>query len=574
EVRKGFTFLANHSHLRRNLPATSATLSARSALRFLTVVYNTLDDSVKALRKYSVSSKQSQKITDWQASIQKYQTQFLVIIEEASNGVINYPAEANRSIVPVKDGMRLVINESKEYGAASDKLVDENRMSLERANIFVVASILGYIILITGTVAWPIWSSRQASAHSRKVLEYAQRLKKSMQNAEVANQSKSEFLANMSHEIRTPMTAILGFADILLDNVKEPEDIEAARTIKENGDYLLNLINDVLDLSKIEVGKFELEQLECSPHRIIADVASLMRVRAKAKGLPLNVQFEGPIPKTIQSDPTRLRQILINVVGNAIKFTETGSVEIVTRLLNNTDEEPALQFDVTDTGIGIADDKISKIFKSFTQADGSTTRKFGGTGLGLSISKRLVELLGGKLSVSSAVGQGSTFSVTVSTGSLDNVQLIHVAGESVSESEDAPLSNCRILLAEDCPDNQRLIGFVLKKAGAEVTLADNGQIGLEFATTAKSENRPSDVILMDMQMPVLDGYSATRRLRDEGYTLPIIALTAHAMSSDCQKSIDAGCDDYTTKPIDRKKLINLVASYAKKAEVVEATAMS
>jgi len=385
--------------------------------------------------------------------------------------------------------------------------------------------------------------------------------------AEEANQSKSEFLANMSHEIRTPMTAILGFNDILLDNATEPDDIDAARTVKENGEYLLNLINEILDLSKIEAGKLEVEQLECSPHGIIADVASLMRVRAKAKGLPLNVQFEGPIPKTIQSDPTRLRQILINIVGNAIKFTETGSIQIVTRLLDETGEKPRLQFGVTDTGIGIAVDKIDMLFKPFTQADDSTTRKFGGTGLGLSISKRLVELLGGEFSVSSTMGQGSTFSVSVSTGPLDNVNLIHDSREDVNEDvkEDVkvPLRNLCILLAEDGPDNQRLIGFILKKAGAEVELADNGQIALELANTARSEGLPFDVILMDMQMPVLDGYAATRRLREEGYTLPIIALTAHAMSSDRQKCLDAGCDDYATKPIDRKKLIETIASFSR-----------
>jgi PAS domain S-box-containing protein len=403
-------------------------------------------------------------------------------------------------------------------------------------------------------------------------------LAKAREDSEASNQAKSEFLANMSHEIRTPMTAILGFNDILLDNATEPEDVDAARTVKENGEYLLNLINDILDLSKIESGKLDVEQIASSPHQIIADVVSLMRVRAKAKGLPLDVRYDGPVPEAICSDPTRLRQILINVVGNAIKFTETGSVLIVSRLLNEAGEQPKLQFDVIDTGVGIPADKIEQIFKPFTQADGSTTRNFGGTGLGLSISKRLVELLGGQISVSSTVGNGSTFSFTVSTGQLDDVRLIQdtaeagveTVGSKTADDTDAPLRNYRILLAEDGPDNQRLICFILKKAGAEVTLADNGQIGFDLATAAKSEGRPFDVILMDMQMPVLDGYEATRRLREDGYTLPIIALTAHAMSSDRQKCLDAGCDDYTTKPIDRKKLIELVASYAKRTEEVTA----
>ncbi|MFC1758126.1 PAS domain S-box protein [Planctomycetota bacterium] len=390
------------------------------------------------------------------------------------------------------------------------------------------------------------------------------------ESAESSNRAKSEFLANMSHEIRTPMTAILGFTDLLLDSVEKPEDIDAVRTVKDNGDYLIDLINDILDLSKIEAGKIEMELIECSAHEIVADVASLMRVRAAAKGLPLDVRFDGPIPMKIQSDPTRLRQILINIVGNAIKFTETGSVQIVARLLNEIGEEPKLQFDVIDTGIGIAESDVEKLFMAFTQVDNSTTRRFGGTGLGLTISKRLVEALGGEMFVVSTVGKGSTFSFLVPTGPLDDVKWAQNASEAtvasvdviVDDEDESPLTDRRILLAEDGPDNQRLIGFVLKKAGAEVTLADNGKIGLEMATAAKSEGRPFDVILIDMQMPVLDGYSATRRLREEGCTQPIIALTAHAMPTDRQKCLDAGCDDYAAKPIDRKKLISLVARYS------------
>ena len=234
-----------------------------------------------------------------------------------------------------------------------------------------------------------------------------------------------------------------------------------------------------------------------------------------------------------------------------------------------------MQFDVIDTGIGIADDKVEKLFLPFTQADSSTTRKFGGSGLGLAISKRLAELLGGTISMSSSVGKGSTFSVTVSTGSLDNVRLIDNVVESVGETvhangadetEDSPIRS-RILLAEDGPDNQRLIGFILKKAGAEVTLAENGQIAIDLVAAAKSEGCPFDVILMDMQMPVLDGYAATRKLRDREYSGPIIALTAHSMSTDRQKCLDAGCDDYTTKPIDREKLISLVSHYASRQEL-------
>tara|TARA_R110002111_G_scaffold144910_2_gene211270 strand:- start:125167 stop:127605 length:2439 start_codon:yes stop_codon:yes gene_type:complete len=401
-------------------------------------------------------------------------------------------------------------------------------------------------------------------------------LVKAKEAAELANQTKSEFLANMSHEIRTPMTAILGFTDILLGSIVKPDEVESVQTIKRNGESLIGLINDILDLSKIEAGKLDVEQINCSPRQVVADVSSLMRVRSAAKGLLLNVRFDGPVPETICTDPTRLRQVLINLVGNAIKFTETGVIEIVVRLLNKAGDEPKLQFDVIDSGIGIVEEKIEKLFSPFTQADGSTTRQFGGTGLGLTISKRLVELLGGTVSVSSKIGRGSTFSVTITTGPLANVRLIQNSTEAVLEyknmnekvvaDSESPLCNCRILFAEDGPDNQRLISFILKKAGAEVTLADNGKIAVDLATAALTENDPFDVILMDMQMPVLDGYAATRRLRNIGYSRPIIALTAHAMSTDQQKCCDAGCDDYATKPVDRLKLIEIIERYVKRVE--------
>ncbi len=406
-------------------------------------------------------------------------------------------------------------------------------------------------------------------------------LEDSRKQAEAANESKSEFLANMSHEIRTPMTAILGYTDILLGNVNKPENIEAARIVKENGGFLINLINDILDLSKIESGKLEIEKIECSPHDIIANVTTLMSVRASEKDLQLNVRFEGGIPETIHSDPTRLRQVLINLIGNAIKFTETGSVQIVTRLLNELSEDPVLQFDIIDTGIGITEDKIEKLFQPFTQADNSTTRKYGGTGLGLSISQRLVEFLGGNISITSLPGKGSTFSVTISTGPLAGVKLLHNKAEqcnekSVEKPVDEPpvsLEGRRILLAEDQAINQRLIGYLLNKAGAEVTFADNGQIAFDLATTAQTGSDPFDVVLMDMQMPVLDGYAATRKLRNEGYAGTVIALTAHAMTGDCQKCLDAGCSDYITKPIDKKTLVSKIAQYVSPGTLDSATVL-
>ncbi len=395
--------------------------------------------------------------------------------------------------------------------------------------------------------------------------------------AEAATQAKSEFLANMSHEIRTPMTAILGFTDMLLGSLSEPEDIEAAKTIKRNGEYLLGIINDILDLSKIEAGKLKVERIPCSPCQIIADVASLMRVRADAKGLPLTVEYDGPIPQTIATDPTRLRQILINLAGNAIKFTETGNVRILVRLARNDGQEPKLEFDIIDTGLGMTEEQIDKLFHRFTQADSSMTRKFGGTGLGLTISKRLTEMLGGDIMVTSQPEKGSTFQATIATGPLDGVPMLDHPEEVVirdnKPDRTAPKPqiklDCRILLAEDGPDNQRLISFILKKAGAEVTIAENGQEALEKALATYpgwgkrygDPTEPFDLILMDIQMPVMDGYEATRRIRQEGFKGPIIALSAHAMSHAIRECLDAGCNDYAAKPVNRDKLLGIIAKH-------------
>jgi CheY-like chemotaxis protein len=386
----------------------------------------------------------------------------------------------------------------------------------------------------------------------------------------------------MSHEIRTPMTAILGYSDALLEaNLSEAERACAVDTIRRNGQHLLEIINDILDLSKIEAGRLEPESVRCSPGRVVADVYSLMQVRTEAKKLEWNVRFNGPIPETITTDPTRLRQILINLVGNAIKFTESGKVEMEVSLVHSavnahrTDAGALLRFEVRDTGIGMTPQQVSMLFEPFTQADNSTTRKYGGTGLGLAISKRLAQVLGGDLAVSSRHGDGSTFSLTISAGPLGGVRMLDDPDLSkFARMEDTPPAesatpecsgemslNARILLAEDGPDNQRLIAFILRKSGAAVTVAENGQIAVELASKAKSEGRLFDVILMDMQMPVLDGYAATRRLRELGHTEAILALTAHAMAGDREKCMDAGCNDFATKPIDRHVLIGTILKH-------------
>lgn len=393
--------------------------------------------------------------------------------------------------------------------------------------------------------------------------------------AEAANRAKSEFLTNMSHEIRTPMTAILGFTETLLSpDLSEDEHASAVGRIHRNGKYLLEILDDILDLSKIESGRLALHKGRFSPIQLMADVASMMRIRADAKNLSLDIEFDGPIPETIRSDQTRLRQILVNLVGNAIKFTEQGGARIMTRFDAGSNGSAVLEIDVIDTGIGMTEEQSRKLFLPFQQADNSLTREYGGAGLGLSISLRLAEMLDGQLSAHCTENDGCTFRTRIPVGSLEGIRMVENASEASFATPDqwAPAKNsgkqlnCRVLLAEDGPDNQRLISFLLKKAGADVTVVENGELAVKEALKAERINKPFGVILMDMQMPVLDGYSATSTLRRRGYAKPIIALTAHVMTGDREKCLRAGCDEYVAKPVDRKQLVSLVAEWAKRSQ--------
>jgi signal transduction histidine kinase/CheY-like chemotaxis protein/HPt (histidine-containing phosphotransfer) domain-containing protein len=395
--------------------------------------------------------------------------------------------------------------------------------------------------------------------------------------AEAASRAKSAFVANMSHEIRTPMTAILGYADLLTHPTQGDEERKRCiQTIRRNGEHLLAVINDILDVSKIEAGKMTVETIAASPSQVINDVAALMKVRALDKNLAFDVRYIGPIPQTIQTDPTRLRQILMNMIGNAIKFTHRGSVKLLVSMADAVEApQPHLRFDVMDTGVGLTPEQQGMLFRPFAQADSSTTRKFGGTGLGLTISKRLAVMLGGDLTVRSEPNMGSTFSLTVHTGPLSGVPMLdapHAIGESAesaaSRVENVRLSG-RVLLAEDGPDNRVLITFYLRQAGLEVEEVENGKLARDRALDALRRGNPFDLILMDMQMPELDGYGATTALREGGYRNPIVALTAHAMGGDREKCIAAGCDDFAVKPIDHVALMTTLRKYLREQFAAE-----
>ena len=390
--------------------------------------------------------------------------------------------------------------------------------------------------------------------------------------AEAANRAKSEFLANMSHELRTPLTAILGHCEILQEDL--PEDSqhqESLDVIERNGRHLLNLINDVLDLAKIEAGKLDLERVRCSPQEMMFSLEQMFLPRVQDKPVKLTVVQETPLPVWIESDPTRLQQILMNLMSNAIKFTEQGEVKLSARYIEEEQgRRAAIVFAVADTGIGIPPQKLHKVFEPFEQADMSTARRFGGTGLGLSISQRLAERLGGRIEVESRVGIGSQFRLTLPCTSSDEREAAEAWNERQRKAAQAPAEgpaadhltlNARVLLAEDSPDNRRLIIAILTRAGAEVTVADNGQQAVELLYPPPGATQPRshfDIVLMDMQMPVMDGYQATRRLRELGCLLPIVALTAHAMKGDRELCLEAGCDDYATKPIDRARLLKVL----------------
>lgn len=388
-------------------------------------------------------------------------------------------------------------------------------------------------------------------------------LKRAKDEAEQASNLKTSFLANMSHEIRTPMTAVLGFAEVLKSGgLSDEEQEDALERIERSGRALLKLLDDILDVSKVEAGKIEIQKTRFSPIEITSEVISLLRIQADKKGIDLRLKLPKDFPEIAYSDPMRVRQILTNLIGNALKFTNDGYVEICLHI-----EGEYLVFEIADTGIGISESDRKKLFQPFAQADGSITRRFGGTGLGLILSREIAQALGGSLElVKSESQKGSQFEVRIPAAPFEKI--IDFSGEEKNEllntqstKQNQPdLSGLKILLAEDVVDNQKLVSLYLTSAGvSEIQIAKNGN-----EAVSKALNKEFDLILMDIQMPEMDGLQATQKLRKAGYKKPIIALTAHAMFEEVDKTLKAGCNGHLAKPISKETLVETIIQFTHK----------
>ncbi|USN99371.1 MAG: CHASE domain-containing protein [Phycisphaeraceae bacterium] len=437
-----------------------------------------------------------------------------------------------------------------------------------------LTAFIGLVIsLLIGGIMWSmaytrsraLQLARRMTAHLQESEAQQRRL---AEEAEQANRMKSLFLANMSHDVRTPMTAIIGYTKLVeqeLGDVLSPLGLEAMVAIRRSGDHLLGLINDVLDLSKIEAARLQLVNHPIEMDELIVACVEIVRQPADAKGIELRVALRSAIPARISGDSVRIRQVLLNLLGNAVKFTEQGHVAFTIWAAEHGAD--LLCFEVTDTGIGMTEAEVGRVFEPFVQADASHTRTHGGTGLGLTIAQRLVEQMGGAIEVESRFGVGSRFIVRMPVErlgeqTLDGLNYRAASGKPALVADTCPvpgLAGGRVLVAEDGPDNQRLIRHILGRAGYDVDIAGTGRAAVEAVKQADATGAPFGAVLLDMQLPELDGYAVATLLRREGHTSPLIAITAHSMVGDREKCLAAGCDDYLSKPFDPDDLVAVVS---------------
>jgi len=438
--------------------------------------------------------------------------------------------------------------------------------------VFITFLVVGWIVVWAALVLNSLF--KQLNEQNQLLATQSQNLEDARDKALNANRAKTVFLANMSHEIRTPLTAIIGFSESLLESGRSmPERISAINTINNSGRHLLHIIDEILDLSKIESEKLDIELLKVSAVQLLLEIYPLMRMQAEGKGLEFKVSYHYPIPALITTDPTRLKQILLNLVSNSVKFTDHGYIHVDVRC--DADEQK-MMFDIVDTGIGMTKKQQAKLFTAFTQADASTTRKYGGTGLGLTLSRQFATMLGGALTVESEAGRGSKMRVVIDTGSLgetdfyDNDNQLPQEGTARGQPHGAPPGTTKlkgtVLLAEDNPANQELFKLYLRNVGVNTTTVANGAQAVDKAMT-----RNFDLILMDMQMPVMSGIAAVKELRGNGYRGPIVALTANSTIDDRDACLWAGCNDFLSKPVDRGRFMNILSEYLSEADPKENT---
>ena len=492
----------------------------------------------------------------------------VVLAQALNRDAVSHILEDYKSIKGRELILKAHSSQNKIYRLLGDliNLQDENtqkfvQLSKDKYTATLTLSIFFAVVIVLIACVIARIMTKIIFSKNQELINKNIQLEQASMQALAATRTKSEFLAIMSHEIRTPLTSIIGFAEALTERTTHLKDrVGITKKIIKNGKHLLKIINDILDISKIEANKMEFEKVFFSPVNLILDIKELIENQFREKNISLYIEYEYPLPNVIYNDALRLKQIILNLCSNALKFTKAGKVSIK---ISCDVKNKKIFFTVIDSGVGLTKEQKVKVFDAFTQADSSTTREFGGTGLGLSISKQFAEKMGGTITVESLSGIGSQFCASVSTGEIEQSQLILGKPELPDKIDNILFqydSSCavkgNILIAEDNEDNRQLLSILLADTGADIYYVENGQEAID-----KTREKTFDLILMDMQMPIMGGIEATKTLRSSNYTAPIVAITANAMSSDYDMCVEAGCNDFLTKPINKDKLFQVIYKY-------------